>query len=372
MELIHFTTRPISRSSEPAFAVVPIKGKGMGCVALRAISVGERILTDFPLVLLKEGMKEHDLADQIAALSSADRTRLFSLSQNELRFGSTLSAAGITATNGIPFRHRGARHGGVFPLASRFNHSCDANALYKWNPASGALTVHATRDIDVGAEIHFNYGFDSIFATRAERQQWLLPTFGFACTCDKCSLTGAALQASDARNAALSDSNLLAELEACGRIDVLLSTDAATALGQLEERYAQMHAESPGVLHGVENFLQVWVEWCESASRRLAEQPATMEVAEKAAAYMDAAWRWAQRARDVTGLIAGEDAPSYHIWVDALARGCWQSGAASPPGPDFERLWIDGLAAPPLDVALASLHQCVAEYADSGAPQPRV
>ena len=49
-----------------------------------------------------------------------------------------------------------------------------------------ALTVHACRPIAVGEEICFNYGFDSIFAPRAERRERLQTTFGFECDCAKC------------------------------------------------------------------------------------------------------------------------------------------------------------------------------------------
>lgn len=198
---------------------------------------------------------------------------------------------------------------------------CDSNAVYKWHPSRGVLTVHATRDIPTGEEITFNYGFDSMFATRAERQQRLRDTFGFVCTCEKCSLKGDALRESDRRNASLSDRQLLMELEAWGRIDELLRMDAAVALGRLEERFELIQAECSGVMHGVEHFLQCWVEWCERSSRLLVEASTAADAAEqcdeKAAAYMKGAHRWAQLAHDVTRTIAGEDAPAHQVWADA-------------------------------------------------------
>jgi len=70
--------------------------------------------------------------------------------------------------------------------------------------------------------------------------------------------------------------------------------------------------------------------------------------------YLAAGRRWAERACCVARDMNGEHAPAHRVWVDALAEGCWQRGG--PPLPDFERLWRDGNAAPPLEV----LTRCVA------------
>ena len=202
--VVHMKRTPPARAASTAtealpFAVVPIAGKGKGCIALRQIELGERILTEAPLIMLSEGMAEAALTDAIDALSASDRSRLFDLSVNMERFGPEKTAFGIVTTNGIPFRQHGRRHGGVFAIACRFNHACDSNALYKWNAANGRLTVHATRRIEVGSEITFNYGYDSIFCPRDARQRRLRETFGFVCTCNHCALTGSALRESDER-----------------------------------------------------------------------------------------------------------------------------------------------------------------------------
>ena len=80
------------------------------------------------------------------------------------------SAVGIAGTNGIPFHHRSAQYGGIFFVASRFNHACDCNACYKWNSTREQLTVHATRSIGEGEEVCINYGG---FLTGTEQRQAL-------------------------------------------------------------------------------------------------------------------------------------------------------------------------------------------------------
>lgn len=139
-----------------AIAVVPVAGKELGCVARRPLALGERLVAEAPLLVLTAGTSDESLDALAAALSPTDHDRLFELAANPDRFGPTKSALAIMATNGIPYRHRRQRHGGVFPLISRINHACDANACYKFNPDLGQLTVHATRPIAVDEEITFN------------------------------------------------------------------------------------------------------------------------------------------------------------------------------------------------------------------------
>ena len=54
-------------------------------------------------------------------------------------------------------------------------------------------------------------------------------------------------------------------------------------------------------------------------------------------AYVAAARRWAERARDVTRDLKGEDSPAFLAWEYAIQRGFWL-----PEGPlTFHQLWID-------------------------------
>ena len=209
-----------------AFCVVPFAGRGMGWRASRNIEVGERLLAERPLV--EQGPERPQLAAAVAALSATDRQRYFELTQNVSRFGEVKTARGIFETNAHPCHDYSAQHRAVFPLASRANHACYGanNATYKWNSQLRMLTVHATRRIRVGDEICVSYGYPEGCRLRAERQRHLLETFGFACGCAKCELSGDDLAASEQRLAIIQDeATFLSELTADRHLAVMVEAE---------------------------------------------------------------------------------------------------------------------------------------------------
>ena len=338
--------------------VVPVVGKGLGCIARCDIARGQRCLAEEPLLSLAEG--DDELAKSVAALSPAGRTAFSELScGNEVPSGTSEAANAIMRTNCIPYRHLGRRYAGIFPTASRINHSCDSNACYKWDPVLEQLTVHATHSIRAMTEITFNYGFEGVYVMRNERQQTLRDVFGFECTCSKCNLTGAAFHASDGRMAALSNDVLLAELQALGRLEALKSLEALSSLDRLEARYALMRVESPsGHYHGCEVYLQAYAEWCANASLRLVAHASTLsETKERArlldvaAAYLEGGRRWALCASEVCRDMCGHGSRAHRVWTEALEQRCWQVGG--PAIPDFAVTWQAGLTAPPLAILLS-------------------
>lgn len=179
-----------------AFQVVPVPGKGLGCVAFRAFATGERLLAERPLLVF--GGTLPPLDQQVANLASGEqRAHFYGLAQEESLYGSEKSAPGIAKTNAIPFLHKGRPVDGVFALASRINHACTANARFRWNASLGMLTVHACKTIKSGEEICFNYS--GILRPRDERRAQLRADFGFECSCRLCCLGGEAHAASEAR-----------------------------------------------------------------------------------------------------------------------------------------------------------------------------
>ncbi len=79
------------------------------------------------------------------------------------------------------------RHG-IFLRASRFNHSCVPNAHFAWNFRTTRLTVHALENIPRGGEIFVNYGtYDFTTMSRVQRQNDLMTSYNFNCTCRACS-----------------------------------------------------------------------------------------------------------------------------------------------------------------------------------------
>jgi hypothetical protein len=81
---------------------------------------------------------------------------------------------------------------GVFPLASRINHSCVLNLQIHYIPATKTLLVHAVRHINKGEELTISYS-SGLAATRNA----ILQHQGFECKCTIC--TGSQAAASQAR-----------------------------------------------------------------------------------------------------------------------------------------------------------------------------
>ena len=186
-----------------AFRIAEVPGKGLGCVAMRDIAAGERQHEEWPLLAVTPVSPSVEAA--FAKLSSAERSQVMALAQDEHRFGTTKSVAGIFATNAIPSHAYAKGHRAVFPTAARFNHSCDPDAVFRFNHATGRLTVHACRPVAAGAELCVHYGFPAGCVQLEARRQRLLEAFGFECACPACSMKGTALEANELRLGAIGD-----------------------------------------------------------------------------------------------------------------------------------------------------------------------
>ena len=357
------------------FEVVPISGKGHGCRALRSIARGERLCAESPL--FTQGPGQPPLQQAVDRLSTEDRRKFFALTQNSIRFGSIPTARGIFSTNAHPCHEHSLLHRGIFPCVARFNHACDASAVYRWNSALNQLTVHATRDIAVGEEICVTYSFaDGLL--RAQRQQHLRNSFGFTCCCAKCQLKGEPLRQSEQRLASIGDVNscvheLCAEASRlAGGAPFLRSVtriEPADFIALLDARHQLLRDEfAPAYADGLECFLQAFVELCERAAAKLrlfhaaspassppvaapAPEPPSSEVQPaacggvtalgparaKAVAYADAAYRYAALARDVTRDLKGSDSLAYKTWAEAFDQGVWDIEGGSF---DFFARWL--------------------------------
>jgi len=120
-------------------------------------------------------------------LSPRSKKPYLELAQNDERFGANVSVEqNIFATNAIPHHRSNVAYSAVFPTVYRLNHSCNANATYKWHNELGRMAVHAIKPNRKGAEITVNYGFDGQAVTRELRQRRLRDSFGFQCLCSKC------------------------------------------------------------------------------------------------------------------------------------------------------------------------------------------
>ena len=351
----------LSHSARP-FAIAAIDGKGLGWVATCNLELGARIHAEAPLVVLAPAVigsthaaSSHKLVTLLDVLPGDARDRYFDLVQNTARYGHTKTAEGVWRTNAMQMAADGTSEG-LFLILARANHSCDNNAVYKWNSRLGQMTVHAVKRIAVGAEIAVSYGFAGFALLREQRRQRLRDAFGFNCMCSKCALSGSALAASEARLSAMST-----ELRFLSTIAEIARAEPSELLEQLEERYRITQEEAAeGYYYGVETLLARFCNWADEAHRRLAELvwrqrqfanasqaglgplvrvswpgqlagevfslPCT-EIQVKVAAYASASRNWAARARDVWRDVAGEDSPTYIELCAAIERSSGLGGS---------------------------------------------
>ena len=343
------------------WAVRPLPGRGLGCIALTDLTLGTRVLAEPPLTVEGPGLPTIDRA--VEALTAADRSRFFALAQEVRLYGQTKSIEGIVGTNGIPFEVDGEEYGGIFPRASRFNHSCDANTIYSYNAALGMLTVHAARNVSAGEELTFNYlppFTDSLSpsinfrvgchetltealplgSAKTLRQQHLCAAFGFDCSCTKCSLTGEDLARSEERVRVIGDDASLAAAWAhrLASPRSAPSDDTEALLRHLETRYRLAKEEYPEGHHcGVDRMLRLHVELCDSAASL--HHGAGKSQASLCSAFGQAAHNWARMARDTTLEIAGADSPAYMAWTKVLEQDCWRLSGPDLERPSFAFVW---------------------------------
>ncbi|KAJ4364044.1 hypothetical protein N0V83_009499 [Neocucurbitaria cava] len=85
----------------------------------------------------------------------------------------------------------------LYPLISqRINHACNPNSFVLFSRAGVSMAIKAYRDIQPGEEITVSY---LLLGQPFTERQHLIKRWGFACTCDLCSLPDKERQASDLR-----------------------------------------------------------------------------------------------------------------------------------------------------------------------------
>ncbi|KAH8722595.1 hypothetical protein GQ44DRAFT_828902 [Phaeosphaeriaceae sp. PMI808] len=190
------------------YAVIPIDGKGYGCVALKFIKRGTRILADQPLLAIPTWhYLQSDIQQAFDQLSEDEKKLYFSLhsshgqnpklwpsrihesvgtrekqrisEQHNARVSKDASLISIFQTNCMDM----GKGAGVFPNAARFNHSCNPNAFFSWNAAIGKETIHMMSDIKGGEEITLSYC--DMMHDRAARA-YELKHYGIVCACKAC------------------------------------------------------------------------------------------------------------------------------------------------------------------------------------------
>lgn len=212
------------RTFSSKIAVAELEGKGCGVVATRAISRGEVVLKESPLLGLPASFEsasdaeallnatslrqlDEDLNSALTSCSQASQDRFWELSDCH---GEPKTAAGIALTNALQL----GKGGGLLAMSARFNHSCKPNVQGGWDKSQGGgmAVWHALRDISAGEELCFSYV--DPYETEAERQSTLQSLFKFQCRCPVCMLQGEAKMASNQNRQQLRDLKEALELSA--------------------------------------------------------------------------------------------------------------------------------------------------------------
>ena len=112
-----------------------------------------------------------------ARVAARERQRIEE--QHAARVGKEATLISIFQTNCMEMGNGAA----VFVHAARFNHACNPNACFSWNPNIGKETIHTMRDVHEGEEVTISY-VDMEHDKRL--RAWELRHYGFVCDCPAC------------------------------------------------------------------------------------------------------------------------------------------------------------------------------------------
>jgi hypothetical protein len=208
--------------TDPLWTIHAADGaKGLGVFAARAIKKGELIISERPLYFGKIGRCAFDETEQngifernmLKPLAQSSLLSILGLrnahaSENPYNYDEVV---GILKTNCLPIqvsdvtgiedKYGEDLHEALFPYISRINHSCSPSTHFYFNTTTFCGELRATRNITKGAELSWTY--TDLFASRAERRQYLKEHFRFHCACESCSQDEADIRESDRRREAL-------------------------------------------------------------------------------------------------------------------------------------------------------------------------
>ncbi|RYN26183.1 hypothetical protein AA0115_g7247 [Alternaria tenuissima] len=180
---------PSAPAGNPYYTIRAIPNKGYGCFALSDLPRGTRILSDTPLLIVPvANYMLSDIEKAFAELTPdhrihesvlpKERTRIEQ--QHAARTGKEASLISIFQTNCMEMNAGAA----VFPHASRFNHSCNPNACFSFNPSTGRENIHVMNLISAGTEITLSY-CDMMHDKPLRAYE--LKHYGFVCDCPACA-----------------------------------------------------------------------------------------------------------------------------------------------------------------------------------------
>ena len=171
-----------SNLNDNKFVVRKIENKGKGMIATQNIKQGELIYAESPLMVInRKGPSLPQIETAFGNLNETEREMFLNLA-----YQSDGSKLDIFRTNSISHTLNNKSLSHLFPVICRVNHSCDANAHWKWNENTQIEQLIAAFDIKKGQEITANYLGMNTMLTFDVRQQLLFKNWGFKCQCNFC------------------------------------------------------------------------------------------------------------------------------------------------------------------------------------------
>eukprot|EP00811_Abedinium_folium_P037259 NODE_9891_length_1392_cov_5.509091.p1 GENE.NODE_9891_length_1392_cov_5.509091~~NODE_9891_length_1392_cov_5.509091.p1 ORF type:complete len:356 (+),score=104.33 NODE_9891_length_1392_cov_5.509091:232-1299(+) len=193
-----------STRTEPLVSSVDVRASplhGSGLFAQRSVPTGECVLSDAPLALIEvpSGWSLAELHTAIAAGGHCERLVSSGIYRGEpsrplvreyhewaaAALAGTADAMLVVVLNAYTTRPSG-RYQAVYPVISKANHSCAANARVRAHD-HGAGEIVATQPIAAGGEVTVSYlTNEQLRLPAARRRRIMSGTWDFACVCPRC------------------------------------------------------------------------------------------------------------------------------------------------------------------------------------------
>ncbi|KAK4161388.1 hypothetical protein QBC43DRAFT_357958, partial [Cladorrhinum sp. PSN259] len=203
------------------YQVRSVQGKGLGAVATRFIPAGTEVIGDYPVVMVDDlavrgrrlgldGGKaklERLVARAVGEGLDGESKRYFGglsgRDSDDEEEGWELKVFGKNAFRvkvKVPTERDGQEEKVfhvVFRDVSRVNHDCSPNMGYYFDQRTLRQRVVAARDIEPGEEL--SIGYVDLTKPSSDRQKLLHDSWGFTCTCRRCTLPTRENEESDYR-----------------------------------------------------------------------------------------------------------------------------------------------------------------------------
>jgi len=167
------------KECEKKYQIKLISSNNNGLFATKTIYRAEKIISEKSILT---GQSEADILSKYMKLNQQNKT-IFDNLHNQ--FPEINRIHGIFKTHAIPLGEN-SNIGGIFPIISRCNHSCKANAISLWDNIDKVEKLFAIKKINPNEEIRVNYNKDYLNNTQ-QRIAQLQQQFNFICNCECCT-----------------------------------------------------------------------------------------------------------------------------------------------------------------------------------------